>query len=283
MNVKTTTYTPDSVLRDPRRLIGDLGGDVHAALRIGIRLAKRDLDAQYRQTFLGYLWAVAPIALTAGLWILLDRSAVLRVETGSTPYWLFVLTGTVAWQVFIDALAGPLSQFQANRLLLVRVNFPKEALLVSAALQAVVSLAFRMVAVVAACLFAGVALAPSFVLAGVPFIGLLIVGTVIGTLLVPAGALFGDVHKLVLAMTAPLMLVAPVAYPVEAVQGGMRTLMEVNPLTPLIILSRDLLLALPAHSWAATFLVMSIGSVGLLISWLLYRVAVPVIIEKFDA
>jgi lipopolysaccharide transport system permease protein len=164
-----------------------------------------------------------------------------------------------------------------------RVNFPKEALLVSAAAQTLVSLALRVIVIVVACLTAGVALKPSFGLVVIPVFGLLLFGTVVGTLLVPAGALFGDVQKLVLAMTTPLMLVAPVAYPPEAAQGVVRTLMELNPLTPLILLARALMLGTASQSWYAVLTVSLASTAGLLASWVFYRLAVPVIIEKLEA
>ncbi len=283
MSREGRVYTPASALRQPRRLLAEMRDDMRSALRIGLRLAKRDLDAQYRQTMLGYLWAVLPVVLTAGLWILLNRATVLRVDTGATPYWLYVFTGSVLWQAFVDALNGPLTQFQGNRVLLARVNFPKEALLVSGGVQVLVSLGFRMLVVVAACLAAGVALKPSFALVAAPILGLLFLGTVVGTLLVPAGALFGDVHKLVWAMTTPLMLIAPVAYPPQAVQGMMRTLMDLNPLTPLIVLARDLMLGVGANAWHAALVVSLVSAAGLFFGWLLYRLTVPVIIEKLDA
>lgn len=283
MSREARVYTPDSALRDPRRLVADMRQDARAALHIGLRLARRDLDAQYRQTVLGYLWAVLPIALIAGVWILLNRATVLQVDTGPTPYWLYVLTGSVLWQAFVDALNGPVTQFQNNRVLMARVSFPKEALLVSAATQTLVSLALRMIVIVAACLAAGVALKPAFGLVVIPVFGLLLFGTVVGTLLVPAGALFGDVQKLVLAMTTPLMLVAPIAYPLEAAQGVVRTLMELNPLTPLIVLARALMLGAASHSWYAVLMVLLASAAGLLASWVFYRLAVPVIIEKLEA
>jgi homopolymeric O-antigen transport system permease protein len=283
MNRPRIIYSPESALRDPRRLLTEMRNDVRAALRIGFRLAKRDLDAQYRQTLFGYLWAVVPVLVTAGLWIVLNRATVLKVNTGDTPYWVFVLTGSVVWQSFVDALNGPLVQFQGNRVLLARVNFPKEALLISAGVQVLVSLALRMVVVIGVCLAVGAAVKPEAGLMVLPLVGLIVLGMVIGTLLVPAGALFGDVNRLVFVLTTPLMLVSPVAYPPEAVQGALRTAMHWNPLTPLIGLARDLMLAGTSAYWGSAVNVFSAGAALLLLGWTLYRLALPIIIEKLEA
>jgi lipopolysaccharide transport system permease protein len=277
------SYSPDSALRTPGRLIAEMAVDVCGALRIGMRLAKRDLDAQYRQTVLGYIWVVLPILVTAGVWIVLNGAAVLRVDTGATPYWVFVLWGTVFWQAFVDALNGPLSQFQGNRVLLARVNFPKEALLVSACTQVLLTAALRIFAAALLCFVLGVALAPTGVLMLFPVLALIVLGTVIGTLLVPVGALFGDVAKIVWVLTTPLMLVSPVAYPPEGVQGVLRKVMEWNPLTPLISLARDLTHSGASAYWSASIAVAAASLAALVLGWTLYRVAVPILIEKLDA
>ena len=50
-----TVYTPDSSLRHPGRLIGEMFHDLWAGRELAWRLAVRDLSAQYRQTALGLL------------------------------------------------------------------------------------------------------------------------------------------------------------------------------------------------------------------------------------
>jgi lipopolysaccharide transport system permease protein len=117
----------------------------------------------------------------------------------------------------------------------------------------------------------------------VPAFGLVLFGTLIGLLLAPSAMLFGDVGKMVLVLAPPLMLITPVAYPAQAVQGPLRTLMELNPLTPMVSLSRDLLLTGSGNDWAATGSVIGISLVALLAGWLLYRLALPVLIERLDA
>lgn len=283
MSRASVTYSPDSAVRSPGRLLAGMAADVRGAVRIGMRLAKRDLNAQYRQTVLGYVWVVLPILVTAGLWIALNRATVLSVNTGLTPYWVFVLLGTVFWQTFVDALNGPLTQFQGNRILLARVNFPKEALLVSACVQVLVSTLLRIVAVVALCMAVGVTIRALGVLMLFPVLALVLLGMVIGTLLVPAGALFGDVAKIVLVLTAPLMLVSPVAYPPEAVQGLLRAVMTWNPVTPLISLARDVTLLGTSVHWTASLLVAAASLAALALGWVLYRLALPIVIEKLDA
>ena len=276
-------YKPESALRDPMQLLEIMRADVSASIRIGARLARRDLDAQFRQTVFGYLWAVLPILIFAGLWIALNRATVLRVDTGSTPYWTFVLSGMVCWQLFIDALTAPLAQLQGNRTLLARINFPRESLLVSGILQSGFTFIVRLTVLVAACLLAGVPLCASGVLAVLPLAGLMLLGTMIGVLLVPIGALYGDVGRMVTALATPLMLLSPVAYPVESAAGRLRTVVEWNPVTPLLSLTRDLALVGSSEYWNGAILVSACSGLALIAGWIGYRIALPILIEKLDA
>ena len=73
--MRTTIYTPDSLLSNPLSMIRGMLQDLVASRELAWRLAVRDLSAQYRQTILGFLWAIIlPLANTL-IWIFLSRSA----------------------------------------------------------------------------------------------------------------------------------------------------------------------------------------------------------------
>ncbi len=67
-----TIYTPDSSLARPGKMLRDMFHDLWSGRELAWRLAVRDISAQYRQAFLGILWAfILPLANTL-TWILLN-------------------------------------------------------------------------------------------------------------------------------------------------------------------------------------------------------------------
>ena len=69
-------YTPESPLRHPGRLLRALLRDLLAARELAWRLFVRDLSANYRQTYLGYIWAFLPPLLASATFIFLQSQGI---------------------------------------------------------------------------------------------------------------------------------------------------------------------------------------------------------------
>jgi lipopolysaccharide transport system permease protein len=131
----TRIYTPASPLAQPGLLWREMLQDLWAGRELAWRLAVRDISAQYRQSALGVLWAlIIPLSDTA-VWLFLTGSKVVQVAATPVPYPVFVFTGTLLWSILIDALNAPLMQVNANKALLAKINFPREALILSGIYQ----------------------------------------------------------------------------------------------------------------------------------------------------
>ena len=80
---RITIYTPDSLLTNPFKMVREMLRDLADSQELAWRLTVRDLSAQYRQAFLGFLWAlILPLANTV-VSTLLDNDVenIRRVET----------------------------------------------------------------------------------------------------------------------------------------------------------------------------------------------------------
>ncbi|QPN71164.1 hypothetical protein [Synechococcus sp. CBW1108] len=115
-------YTPESPLAHP------------AMLWAGRELAWR----------LAVLWAlINPLANTV-VWLFLTGSKVVQVAPTPVPYPVFVFTGTLLWSTLIDALNAPLQVVSVNKALLAKINFPREALIVSGVYQTLYDAAIKL-------------------------------------------------------------------------------------------------------------------------------------------
>ena len=75
-SIQSTVYTPDSSLANPFVMAKDMLGDLWAGRELAWRLTVRDISAQYRQTFLGILWAlILPLANTV-VWLFLSGAGI---------------------------------------------------------------------------------------------------------------------------------------------------------------------------------------------------------------
>ena len=95
------------------------------------QLAKRDIISQYRQSYLGILWAfIAPLT-TAFIWIFLNGTGTIQLTDTGIPYPLYAFSGTLIWSIILDAINSPTQNTKSSIGIMSKINFPKEALLVS--------------------------------------------------------------------------------------------------------------------------------------------------------
>lgn len=276
-------YTPESPVKHPVRLVADSLGELRTARTIAWRLAVRDISAQYRQTLLGYVWAILPAAIVALVWVALNHASIVKTASVVVPYPVFVLTGTIFWQLFMDSLNAPLQQLSGNRATLIRVRFPPEALLLSGVIQVVFSFLIKLVLLAAVIVAYGVAVKWTLVLVILPASGFVVVGTVAGMLLAPLGVLYKDVSQALFAIVMPLMLLTPVVYPTPSA-GLLATIMRNNPLTPLFEVTRGMLFT-GSFSDRVGGLGIVYGAAILLalLGWLAFRLAMPLLVERLEA
>jgi lipopolysaccharide transport system permease protein len=277
-----TVYAPDSVIRRPAVLLRDMFVDLAHSRALAYQLAVRDISAQYRQAFLGILWAfILPLA-NAAAWIFLSRTGVVSVGATSLPYVAYVATGTVLWAIFMDALNAPLLQTQNARLMLAKLNFPREALILSGVLQTLFNAGIKLVVLFAVLLSLGVY--PGWHLLLVPFgvLSLVLVGSAVGLVLTPIGVLYSDVGRAIPLLAQFLMYLTPVVFPTPQ-SGWARTVFSLNPLTPLVVASRAWMTGSELVHIGAFITVTVIAGALLLLFWIAYRVAIPIVIERIGA
>jgi lipopolysaccharide transport system permease protein len=275
-------YTPDSPLRHPRQFVAAIAGDLRGARLLARQLARRDIAALYRQTAFGYVWAVIPPVATTLVWVLLNSSTLISVKTGSVPYPVYALSGSIFWFLFLDALNAPLKQLSLNKSMLTRVSFPTEALLISGIWQVLFSFAVKLVILAVALLAYQVSIQWTAIFLVFPILAILGVGTVVGVILAPVGMLYKDVEQTLLVIVSPLMFLTPVVYPTPTA-GLIGTITRLNPLTPLFTVMRELLYGGVGPSIGAFGAVFAVTLLVALFGWVLYRLALPILVERMDA
>jgi len=276
---RITIYTPESLLANPFKMGREMLRDLAASQDLAWRLTVRDLSAQYRQTFLGFLWVIIlPLANTL-VWLFLSHSGVVNLSKTSLPYPVYVFTGTMLWAILIDALNAPLRIVTASKSMLAKINFPREALVLSGIYQTLFNALIKVVLLLVALLIMGVYPDSGLLLFPFAMLSLVLVGTLIGLAFTPVGLLYTDVGKVIPLLAQFLMYFSPVVFAMPK-DGLTATLFQYNPLTPLILTARDWLTG-QAPEYLGYFMIVNIGSILLLcVFWIVFRLAMPILIER---
>ena len=278
----TRTYTPESPLAHPAKLWRAMKQDLWAGRELAWRLAVRDISAQYRQSALGVLWALINPLMTTAVWLFLSTSRLVQVADTGLPYPVFVFTGTLLWSILIDAFNAPLQQVSSNKPLLAKINFPREALILTGIYQTLFNAAIKLGILLLVLPFLGIHPGWGGLLIPVGIFALVLTGTALGLAITPLGVLYGDIGRGIPLITQFLMYLSPVVFPL-ATTGWTGTVMRLNPLTPMILNARAWFTGQPPQLLGEWALAVGGSAVLLLLVWMVYRLAMPILIERMSA
>lgn len=273
-------YSPESQLRHPMALLRTIVKDLWAARYLGWRILVRDINARYRQTLLGYAWIVIPpLSVALGL-TLATRAQVFRVEATDLPYPVYLVFSVSLWQAFAEAIAAPPALIDKSRSLLARVYFPREALLISGAGDALVNFVVRVALIAAVFLAFGISLSWG-ALAAVPVaMSLIVLGYAIGLLLAPFATLYHDLSRGITIVLMLWLFLSPVLYPLPRTSGTFTTIVMLNPVTPLLVTAREMALGMPVTLGASCAMVVAFSVLALCVGWTVCKVSIPIVIER---
>jgi len=272
-------YSSASALRNPAGLLMEIGVELWRCRGLAWVLFHRDLMAQYRQSYLGYLWIFAPVLTTVITWTFLTSQNIVQSFDTDIPYPAYVFVGTVIWTAFSAALTQPLASFTAGSAVFMKLKVAPEAFILAGFGKLAFDLAIRLLMLVAVCIVFKVAPAATAPLVLVGITLAMLLGGAIGVLLIPIGSLYGDVSRIVGMVVAFGMYLTPVVYPVPAA-GWSRTLFEWNPMTTVVLASRDWLSHGIGSHLPATIVIAAASAFLFLFGTVLLRVFLPHLVER---
>jgi lipopolysaccharide transport system permease protein len=275
-------YTPASQLVDPSRLLRGMLRDVMSSRELAWRLLVRNISSRYRHTLFGYVWAFLPPIMSTGVFVFLQKAGYFTVGQTQVPYAVFVLAGLILWQAFADAVHAPLRLVQQSHSILTKVNFPRESLILAGVGEVLFASLIRLVLLALALLWFGIGLPLTAIWFPFGMLALIGMGIALGLLITPVAILYHDVGQALPFVLYLWMFLTPVIYPAPASSPG-SLLILLNPVSPVLDTTRDWLVSGSPHYLSGFFAVCGLTVLALLAGWLLYRLALPILIERMSA
>ena len=256
--------------------------DIMKSRELAWRLLVRNVSSRYRYTILGYVWAFLPPVMTAGVFVFLHKAGYFNVGQTQVPYAVFVFAGLILWQAFADAVHAPLRLVQQSQSILTKVNFPRESLILAGVGEVLFATVIRLVLLTFALLWFGVGI--PWTALWFPFGVLILVGMgiALGLLITPLAILYHDIGQALPFTLYLWMFLTPVIYPIP-ISGPGSLPVWLNPVTPVLETTRAWLFSGPLQYVPAFVIVSGLTMLSLLAGWLLYRLAMPILIERMSA
>ncbi len=280
MNLEKRIYTSSNSYSFWKIVKDSLKG-YRTSFYLAKQLAKRDIKSQYRQSFLGFFWAIAPLLFNSMVWIFLQRTGTIQLTETNVPYPVFVLIGTTLWSIIGECINLTMQSVNSNRGIVTKINFDKEALITLGLIKFFLNFSLKLSLITLFLVYFQIV--PSLqILFFIPLLLLSVVFfIIIGVLITPLGLLYNDISRLIPISLQVLMYITPVVYSMPA-KGLMRELMLLNPLSYIITDLRNSLTGFAIENpvfWIG--LLITTVVLGIL-ALAVYRVSMPILTERMS-
>jgi lipopolysaccharide transport system permease protein len=279
---KITIYSADTADRSVASHFSEIFKELPEAHELGYRLFKRNIKALYRQSLLGITWALFPPLVTAAIWIFLRGNNVMSMGETDVPYPVFVLVGTMLWQIFTESMLAPLKAVTTNKSMLIKINIPREGLLLSGIYEVLFNVLIKIIllALIFIVFQQTVTVSVVWVIPGI--MSIMLCGFALGLILTPVGMLYTDIQRGLTIALPFLMYLTPVIYP-KPTGGMVAMMMKFNPMATLLVETRNWFTSEPVLDLNMFLIYTAAFAVIAFFALMIFRISMPMIIERIGS
>jgi len=203
-------------------------------------LVRRELKARYKDSTLGFLWTlIRPLTILVVYYVAIGKF--LGAERSIPDFAIYIFTGLIAWQLFLEIVSGGTGSIVGNAGLIKKVYLPREVFPLSVVGGALFTLATQFVVLAVALIVSGSVPTGSRLLFIPLALGVLLVyATALALVLSAVNVYLRDVQYLVEIALTVFFWLSPIVYSWELVRTAItsETLQQIylaNPVTAAIL------------------------------------------------
>ena len=202
-------------------------------------LVKKELRGRYKGSALGFLWTFINPLLQ-----LLVYTFVFSVVMPNNidKFYLYLFVGLIPWLFFSGSLTGGAASIITQKDMVKKIYFPREVMPIAYVTSNFVNMLLCFLVIFAVLICSGVGINPITLLYLPIIFSVEYVMCLGGAMLTSALTVyFRDLEYILGIITMAWMYMTPVVYSIEMVPERLRPLMNLNPMTPVIVAYRDIL------------------------------------------
>ena len=198
---------------------------------------KRDIITVYKQTVLGPLWFIIQPVFTTIMFVFVFGNLA-GISTDGMPQPLFYMAGILLWTYFTSCFNACSNVFANNAGVFGKVYFPRLVVPLSSITSNLIKFGIQLLLFIAMYIYFATQGAPIMINRFVllfPFLVFMIAFHALswGLIVSALTTKYRDLQQLVAFGVQLLMYATPVIYPMSTTGGDVRTILELNPLTPI--------------------------------------------------
>jgi lipopolysaccharide transport system permease protein len=231
----------------------------------------RDITIKYKQTVLGFLWAVLQPALMMIIFTLFFARA-LNFPSQSLPYPVFVFSGLLVWNMFASGLTSASNSMVNNATIIKKIYFPRLIIPVSSVLVALFDFFMAFILFIPLLIYYQTPLTLHMLWCWPLALVIGIIATLgPGSLLAALNVKYRDFRYVIPFLVQVMFFLTPVIYPIALLnQPVLQYVLAISPMYAVVELFRYPLTAIPPDM---DFLIISItsGVVFLIMGFLYFK------------
>lgn len=208
--------------------------DIWNYRELAFNLAKRDITVRYKQTRIGFGWAIiAPIISMIISTFIFGTLAGLSTD-GTAPYFIMVYAGSIPWAAFEKNVGQSSSTFITNAALMKKVYYPRIISPIGASLAGLFDSLVSIVVLIVMMLIVGYFPTVRFLLFPVFLLLNSALGLFFGLFLSAFNVKWRDMAQIVPFALSIAQYICPVSYSISSIPEKYRLIYSLNPATGLI-------------------------------------------------
>lgn len=239
-----------------------------------IMFVKRDFKTLYKQTILGPLWIIINPLLTTLMYTIVFGN-IARISTDGMPQIVFYMLGTTIWSYFSTCLNKTATTFTANSNIFGKVYFPRLVMPISTIVSGLINFGVQFIMFIIFALYyyiKGAPIHPNIYILITPLLlfQLAILSLGFGIIISSLTTKYRDLAILVTFGVQLWMYATPIVYPASQIGGKLKTLMMLNPVSPIVESFRYAFLGSGLIPWEFLFISILTTVVTLFIGVILF-------------
>ena len=203
-----------------------------------IMFVKRDFKTLYKQTILGPLWIIINPLLTTLMFTIVFGN-IANISTDGMPQIVFYMLGTTVWTYFSTCLTKTSTTFTGNAAIFGKVYFPRLVTPISTVISGLINFAVQFVMFLGFAIYyyvTGAPIHPNIYILITPLllVQLACLSLGFGIIISSLTTKYRDLAVLVTFGVQLWMYATPVVYPASQIGGKLKTLMMLNPVSPIV-------------------------------------------------
>lgn len=243
--------------------------ELYAYRQMIVGLVRKDLRGRYKGSVLGFLWTFINPLLQLMVYTMVFS---VIMKNGIEKYYIYLFVALIPWIFFSSSITSGCSSIISSKEMVKKIYFPREVLPISTVTSGFINMLYCFIVIFAVLLIARIGFNIYAILC-LPIIMIVEYFLALGFALIFSAltVYFRDLEYILGIITMAWMYLTPVLYSIDSVPEELRSILMMNPMSPVIIAYRDILYYKQVPQLETLISALAVGLIACVLGYLIFH------------